>query len=83
MFNFKKRIFYTFRHQRPTDLIYQIIREMAPDSGVPMVRLSEARQRCVAKGFTPDQFDEAVEEYEALNVWQLNAAKSRITFVNV
>ncbi|XP_039249876.2 DNA replication licensing factor mcm7-like [Styela clava] len=71
------------RQQRPTDLIYQIIREMAPDTGVPMVRLTEAKQRCVAKGFTPDQFEEAVEEYEALNVWQLNAAKSRITFVNV
>ena len=56
---------------------------MAPDAGVPVVRLSDARQRCVAKGFTPDQFDEAIEEYEALNVWQLNTAKSRITFVNV
>lgn len=54
-----------------------------PQSGdaVTSVRVADARQRCVAKGFTPDQFDEAVEEYEALNVWLQNAARTRITFI--
>ena len=51
------------------------------DGSVASVRVVDARQRCVAKGYTPDQFDEAVEEYEALNVWLLNAAKTRITFI--
>ena len=75
---------FLFRQQRPTDAIFQIIRDMAPpESGdsVISVRVVDARQRCVAKGYTPDQFDEAIEEYEALNVWLLNAAKTRITFI--
>uniref|UniRef100_H2Z690 DNA replication licensing factor MCM7 n=1 Tax=Ciona savignyi TaxID=51511 RepID=H2Z690_CIOSA len=72
------------RKQRPTDAIFQILRDMAPMDGgdaVSSIRVADARQRCVAKGFTPDQFDEAVEEYEALNVWLLNTAKTRITFI--
>ncbi|CAK8686982.1 DNA replication licensing factor mcm7-like [Clavelina lepadiformis] len=72
------------RQQRPTDAIFQIIRDMAPVEGgdaVSSVRVSDARQRCIAKGYTPDQFDEAVEEYEALNVWLLNTAKTRLTFI--
>uniref|UniRef100_F7AUJ3 DNA replication licensing factor MCM7 n=1 Tax=Ciona intestinalis TaxID=7719 RepID=F7AUJ3_CIOIN len=72
------------RKQRPTDAIFQILRDMAPQDGsntVSSVRVADARQRCVAKGFTPDQFDEAVEEYEALNVWLLNTAKTRLTFI--
>lgn len=46
-----------------------------------VVRMAEAEQRCVSRGFTPAQFQEALEEYEELNVWQVNQARSRITFV--
>lgn len=46
-----------------------------------VVRMAEAEQRCVSRGFTPAQFQEALEEYEELNVWQINQARSRITFV--
>ena len=44
-------------------------------------RLQEAQQRCLTKGFTPDQFDACLGEYEDLNVWQINSNKTRITFV--
>lgn len=43
--------------------------------------MAEAEQRCVSRGFTPAQFQEALEEYEELNVWQINQARTRITFV--
>lgn len=71
------------RKQRPMDMIFQIIRDMVPpdEDSVASVRVVEARQRCVAKGYTPDQFDETIEEYESLNVWALNAAKTRLTFI--
>jgi len=71
------------RKQRPMDMIFQVIRDMVPpdEDSVASVRVVEARQRCVAKGYTPDQFDETIEEYEALNVWALNAAKTRLTFI--
>nr|CAB3263696.1 DNA replication licensing factor mcm7-B [Phallusia mammillata] len=71
------------RQQRPTDAIFQVIRDMVSVDGgsVTSVQITDARQRCVAKGYTPDQFDQAIEEYESLNVWLLNAAKTRLTFI--
>lgn len=66
------------RSVRPVDAIYAIIREMAdPDS----VRFDEARQRILAKGYPPNQFDQCLDEYERLNVWQINQSRTRITFV--
>lgn len=68
----------TSRRSKPIDAIYSILREMAdPD----MVRFDEARQRILAKGYTPDQFDECLDEYERLNVWQVNQSRTRITFI--
>ena len=66
------------RSSRPIDAIYSIMREMAdPDT----VRFDEARQRILAKGYTPNQFDECLDEYERLNVWQVNQSRTRITFI--
>ena len=39
--------------------------------------------RCMSKGFKPDSIDEAIEEYEELNVFSVNQAKTKITFVDV
>lgn len=44
-------------------------------------RFEAARQRVLAKGFTPDQFEECLDEYERLNVWQINQSRTRIVFV--
>lgn len=44
-------------------------------------RLEEAKQRCLSKGFTPDQFEKCLKDYEDLNVWQINSSKTKITFV--
>ena len=67
-----------FRRARPIDAIYSIIREMAdPDT----VQFAEARQRILAKGYTPNQFDECLDEYERLNIWQINQSRTRITFI--
>jgi len=75
------------RAQRPSDVIFSLVRELSTE-GVAgrggaggVVRMAEAEQRCVTRGFTPAQFQEALEEYEELNVWQVNQARSRITFV--
>ena len=43
------------------------MREMAdPDT----IRFDEARQCILAKDYTPNEFDECLDEYERLNVWQ-------------
>ncbi|XP_003422550.2 DNA replication licensing factor MCM7 isoform X2 [Loxodonta africana] len=69
----------TTRTQRPTDVIFATIRELASDGR--SIRFSEAEQRCISRGFTPAQFQAALDEYEELNVWQVNTARTRITFV--
>lgn len=50
-------------------------------TGVP-TRISEIMDRCTTKGFKPDQVDKCIDEYEGLNVWQVNQARTHITLVN-
>uniref|UniRef100_A0A8C8RPB2 DNA replication licensing factor MCM7 n=1 Tax=Pelusios castaneus TaxID=367368 RepID=A0A8C8RPB2_9SAUR len=69
------------RTQRVADVIFAAVRELAGGAGGRSVRYAEAEQRCVSKGFTPAQFQAALDEYEELNVWQVNQARTRITFV--
>lgn len=75
------------RTQRPADVIFSLVRELATE-GVAgrggaggVVRMAEAEQRCISRGYTPAQFQEALEEYEELNVWQINHTRTRVTFV--
>lgn len=72
--------------QRPADAIFAALRELAGAGGAPGgaprgVPYAEALQRCLAKGFTVAQLEEALQELQELNVLQLNAARSRITFL--
>ncbi|XDV37895.1 hypothetical protein PO909_007421 [Leuciscus waleckii] len=69
------------RAQRPADVIFSLLRELSGEGSARSVRMNEAEQRCVSRGFTPAQFQAALDEYEELNVWQINQARSRITFV--
>uniref|UniRef100_A0A3Q4ALJ4 Uncharacterized protein n=1 Tax=Mola mola TaxID=94237 RepID=A0A3Q4ALJ4_MOLML len=64
------------RTQRPSDVIFSLVRELATEGAAgrggagSVVRMAEAEQRCISRGYTPAQFTEALEEYEELNVWQ-------------
>ncbi|XP_059850500.1 DNA replication licensing factor MCM7 [Hypanus sabinus] len=71
----------TTRAQRPADVIFATIREMVADTTTRTIKYSEAEQRCISKGFTPAQVEAALEEYEELNIWQVNQARTKITFV--
>lgn len=62
-------------------MIFAAVRELAGGAGGRSVRYAEAEQRCISKGFTPAQFQAALDEYEELNVWQVNQARTRITFI--
>lgn len=61
------------------DKIYSVIRELAGDS--KMVKMADVMERCTSKGYKPDQVEECLEEYEELNVWLINQARTKITFV--
>ncbi|KAI9715753.1 MAG: Mcm2-7 hexameric complex component [Candelaria pacifica] len=43
--------------------------------------LRRVRERVIAKGFTEDQFSQAVDEYAMLDVWQTAAEGTRLVFI--
>lgn len=62
-----------------SDKIYALIRDLAGDQKT--VKFTDIMERCTQKGFKPDQVEQCVEEYETLNVWQVNQTRTKITFV--
>ena len=70
---------FLYRAQNVTDKIYSVIRELAGDSKT--VKMADVMERCTSKGYKPDQIEECLEEYEELNVWLINQARTKITFV--
>jgi len=67
--------------QNTVDRVYAAIRAMA--EGSKTLKIQEIRDRCTAKGFRPDEVEKCIEDYEALDVWQVNQAKTRLTFLQV
>ncbi|XP_069689664.1 DNA replication licensing factor Mcm7 isoform X2 [Periplaneta americana] len=67
------------RTQNVMDKIYSVIRELAGESKT--VKMADVMERCTSKGYKPDQVEECLEEYEELNVWLINQARTKITFV--
>ncbi|CAH1982458.1 unnamed protein product [Acanthoscelides obtectus] len=68
-----------YRPPNVNDKIFAIIRELADSNRV--VRISDALEKCATKGYNPDQVDACIEEYEELNVWQVNQTRTKLTFV--
>lgn len=70
------------RGQRPKniiDKIFDVIRELAGDEKV--LSIDNIKEKCTSKGYKPDQVDSCIEEYEELNFWQINQARSKLTFL--
>lgn len=65
----------------PTDKIYHLIIEVIKSGNGITTKISEVMDRCTTKGFKPDQIDKCIENYEKLNVWQVNQARTSITLV--
>lgn len=72
----------TQRPQNLMDQIFQTIKDMVSEKGgSKTLKYSDVTDRCISKGFKPDRIDACIEEYEELNVWQVNQAHTKITFV--
>jgi len=69
------------RIESVTDKIYQLVRDMGENAKT--LKIADIRDRCTNKGYKPAQIDKCIEDYEELNVWQVNQAKTKITFVDV
>ncbi|XP_066144848.1 DNA replication licensing factor Mcm7 [Euwallacea fornicatus] len=68
-----------YRPPNVNDKIFAIIRELAGSEKT--VKVSDVLEKCAAKGYNPNQVDVCIEEYEELNVWQVNQTRSRLTFI--
>ncbi|NXU12597.1 MCM7 factor, partial [Pardalotus punctatus] len=68
------------RCPRPSEAIFGILRDLGAPGG-RSVPLPHALQVLGARGFTPAQVGAALDEYEALNVIQVNPARTCVTFV--
>ena len=70
------------RQKANFNLTFLEIREMLPPPpAAPVIKMADARNRAIARGFTNDQFEEAIEEYEELNVFSVNSSRTRLTVV--
>ncbi|KAF2880379.1 hypothetical protein ILUMI_25795 [Ignelater luminosus] len=68
-----------YRPANINDKIFALIREMAGDEKT--VKVSDVLDKCASKGYKPDQVDSCIEEYEELNVWQVNQTRTKLTFI--
>ena len=61
---------------------YSIIRDYATERGETTINYASVEKTLLTKGFTQDQIDNCLEEYEAIDVWKINASRTQIAFVN-
>lgn len=66
------------RHQS-IKRIFDLIKELAGDKKT--VKVSEVMERCTNKGFDRNKVNDVIEEYEGLNVLQVNQSRTKITFL--
>jgi len=65
--------------RRVEDEIYSAIRAMRGD--LTSLKVQDIKDRCTAKGFNAADVEKCLEAYEQLAVWQLNMARTKLTFV--
>ncbi|CAH1782437.1 unnamed protein product [Owenia fusiformis] len=71
----------TNRVQSSMDQIFSVIREMLSSAGSKTLKMADISEHCVSKGFKPNQIEECIDEYENLNVFQVNTARTKLTMV--
>lgn len=67
---------------QPVDKIYKIVVELMdknPDN--PVIMIDDVIHECGKSGFTNEQIYEAIDEYEGMNVWVVNGARTKLTRV--
>ncbi|KAF1836620.1 DNA replication licensing factor CDC47 [Decorospora gaudefroyi] len=72
----------------PSSKIYHLIKTMEASGAAAVgdgtrgeLDLRRVRERVLAKGFTADQFEQAIDEYSLLDVWQTTGEGTRLVFI--
>jgi len=69
----------TVKGQQEVDRIYQFILSIA--DGSKTIKVQDIKDRATTKGYKPDAIERCLEEYESLDVWQLNQARTKLTIM--
>ncbi|CAG7818629.1 unnamed protein product [Allacma fusca] len=66
-----------------TEQISQIVRALrsAQAEGQSVITIKSIREKCAQKGFSVEQVDRCLDEYENINVWHINQNRTKLTFV--
>jgi len=66
-----------------TEQIKDIIRELKNSlkNGENTIQIKQIREKCAQKGFANDHIDRCLDEYENINIWQINQKRTQLTFV--
>lgn len=69
------------RAMSKVDKVFQLIRDISVETKSREVSMAEAIERCTTLGYTNDDIEEAIEQYEDNNMWQINQSRTKIIFV--
>ena len=70
------------RGEDVTSRIFNIIRDHATVSNSTQIDLNMCEAMVLRKGFTGQQLQTCLEEYQALNIIQVNAARTQVIFID-
>lgn len=61
--------------------ILNVVRTMREQTGANELNMSTVQQRVRSRGYTDQQFEDAVREYSQLDIWQVNANRTKLTII--
>lgn len=61
--------------------VHNVVRTMREQMGTNELNMSTIQQRVRARGFSDQQFEDAVREYCQLDIWQVNANRTKLTII--
>ena len=69
------------RKTSSVDSIWRIIRDMFTDKNTNEVDFADVQRRVVRRGFSEDEFQSVVEQYQEMDIIDVNPSRTRIQFV--
>lgn len=67
--------------QTISEKIYNLVHGLSAEKKQREVDMADVIERCSALGYTNDNIEEAIEEFESNNMWHVNSARTKIIFV--
>ena len=65
----------------PISIVYHIIREHSQKTGLPAVHVADILPKVLSRGRTREDLDHCIDEYEKLDVWFVDSARTIIRFI--